>query len=76
VVGLGIDGVCSDDVGTELLEERNITLASLLVGKRVHVLGLLVVGLTSSGGILLVSNTLHEELSSVGVEELGTLGAR
>ncbi|KAI6776278.1 hypothetical protein HG530_000223 [Fusarium avenaceum] len=73
VVGLGVDGVGSDDVGTELLEERNITLASFLVGKRINVLGRLVVGLTGGGGILLVGNTLHEELGSVGVEELRTL---
>ncbi|KAI6770993.1 hypothetical protein HG531_009848 [Fusarium graminearum] len=73
VVGRGVNGVGSDDVGTELLEERDIALTSLLVGERVDV-GLLTGALTSSSRVLLVSDTLHEELGSVGVEELGTLG--
>ena len=70
VVCIGIDGVGTDGVGTKLLEQRNITLAGLLIGQGVDEVLLLLESGTSSGGVLLVGNTLHEELGAVGVEEL------
>lgn len=69
VVGLGVDGVGSDGVGAELLEQRNIALAGHGIGERVDELGLAGGG-TAGRALLLVSNTLHEELGAVLVEEL------
>mgnify|MGYP005989074053 FL=1 len=78
VILLRVNGVGSDDVGAELSKKRNITLASLSIGQRVLVL--LGGGAGRSGRIsasstnfTLVGDTLHEELSSVGEEELGAL---
>lgn len=70
VVNGGVDGVDTDNVGLELLEVRQVTLASGAVSQGV--------GEAVTGGsvlqLLLVSNTSHEELSTiVGVEELVTL---
>lgn len=76
VVGLGVDGVGSNDVGAELLEKRDITLANSLIGERVDVVLLCIGGRrrrTTGADFLLVSNTLHVELSSVFVEEFGAL---
>lgn len=74
VVGGGIDGVGSDGVGTEFREEGNISLASSSIGERVSVGSGQVASRTSGSSLLLVSNTLHVKLSTVLVEELGTLG--
>jgi hypothetical protein len=70
VVGRSIDGVDTDDVGTQLLQDRNISGAGSLVGEGINVGGIRV-----AGDGLLVSYTTDEELRAVGlVEEVLTLG--
>lgn len=74
VVGRGVDGVGSDHVGAELLQQRDITLAVGLAGQRVDEGGVARgAGGAGLANILLVRNTLDEELGAVGVEELGAL---
>lgn len=74
VVGLGVDGVRSDGVGSESSQQRDITLAGGSISQRVAVRGVLLdLATRASSGLLLVGNTLHEELGSVLVEELAPL---
>jgi hypothetical protein len=73
VVGLGVDGVGSDHVGAQLLQQRDVTLAVGLAGEGVDEGRGAGVGASGLANILLVRNTLDEELGAVGVEELGAL---
>lgn len=72
MIGSGVDSIGSDGVGTELLEKGHVSDAEFLVGKRINILGGLFVGGTRGGGILLVGDTFHKELSSILIE-LGAL---
>jgi hypothetical protein len=74
VVGSRVDGVGSDHIGAELLQQGDITLAVGLTGEGVDE-GCVTRGAGGAGlaNILLVRNTLDEELGAVGVEELGAL---
>jgi hypothetical protein len=69
----GIDSIGTDDVGTQLLQVGNVTLAAVNIGQRIGVVGVLgscAVGLV----LLLVGNTANEEFCSVvEVEELVAL---
>lgn len=73
VIGRGVNGVGSDHVGAQLLEQRNVTLAVGLAGERVDEGRVARGGGSGLADILLVRNTLDEELGAVGVEELGAL---
>jgi len=65
VVRFRVDGVHTDGVGPQLLEQRNIPLTSSFVGEGVFV------ERRRIGALLLVGNTLHVELGSISfVEEL------
>jgi hypothetical protein len=73
VISRGVNGVGSDHVGAQLLKQRNITLAVGRNGERVDEGRVSRGGGTGLANILLVRNTLDEELSAVRVEELGAL---
>jgi len=68
VVNMGVDGVDTDGVDAELLEQEDVTSANLGVGERV---GAALVGSTSTG---LVINTLHEErFAGLAVDKVAVL---
>lgn len=75
VVGSRVNGVGTDGVGASGGHDGNITLAGGLVGERIleGASGCLA---TSASSILLVGNTLDEELGAVLVEELAALWNR
>jgi hypothetical protein len=72
----GIDGINSNGVHAQLLDERNISLAASFIRKRVDVrLWLSSSSSTATGGdvILLICDTLDEELGTILVKEVGAL---
>lgn len=67
-----IDRVGSNDIGPELAQQGNITLAVGLVRQRIDEFA--TCRFCAIGrGVLLVGNSFEEELSSVFVKELGAL---
>lgn len=72
MVGGGINGVCANDVGLQLLQQGNIALAEGDVGKGVNVRA--AGSRAGSAGVLLVSNALDEKLRTVLVEKFVALG--
>lgn len=72
MVGSRIDRVGADHIGSQLSQQRDITLAVCFIGQRI---GELRVGssLSVGRGILLVRNSLQEKLSSILVEEFRAL---
>lgn len=72
VVGGGVDGVGTDDVGAGSSQDGDISLAEGLVGERVDVVGAAggSLGSLRGAGVLLVRNTLDVELGAVLVEEV------
>jgi hypothetical protein len=73
VIRLRIDGISTDGVDAELLQQRHVLLAKVGLGERILVRFRVVVGLAHGGRLLLVGDTLHEELGAILVEELLTL---
>lgn len=74
MIRVRVNSVGSDGVDAELLENRHISLADLLIGERVNIL-IAARGVTprASACLLLVGNTLDEELVAALGEELGSL---
>lgn len=73
IVGrVGADGVSADDVGAELDQVGNVTLAALDIGQRVDIVEAGAAGTAGRAGVVgLVGDTTDKELGTVvGVEEL------
>ena len=72
VGGVGVDGVSTDNVGAQLLQVGDITLAAVSIGQGVDVV--VAAATTVTGAVVgLVGNTTDVELSTVLVEELLSL---
>lgn len=69
MVSGGINGVCSNEIGAEFLEERNIALAYARAREGIYEAGLGGGPTSARTDILLIGDTLDVELSAVGFEE-------
>lgn len=67
-----VNGINANGVGFERNQIRNVDFASVGIGERINIGG---VGgnCTSCTNLLLIGDTLEEELGSIGKEELGAL---
>jgi hypothetical protein len=74
VVGIRVDGIGSNGIDAKLLEDGNIPFASRLIGERVNIF-VTARGVTpwASSCLLLIGDTLQEELVSALGEELRSL---
>ena len=72
VVQRSVDSINTDNICAKLLKERNITLASSFVGKRICEGGCARCG-TVGADILLICDTADEEFGTVLVEEMRSL---
>jgi len=72
VVQGGVDGVGSNDIDVQLLQERNVSIASSDIAQGINESRLTVLVRSVSNGWL-IRHTLDIELCSVRVEEFGSL---